>query len=223
MVARKRARRKTKCVRFARDVAGDEGVEGGDHSEGSGDRVIPDPGIEPSPKWTKAEFLHKLLKGSGGVDEVLAALRREIDGPDDVRGVQTWVDALGRSVGTLPGILKPSALMIEGDGSPALDELLLGEDEWQDVLFEFALDSGSTDRVCDDLDASGYAMTPFPGKQTRPTLHDWERRSHPQPWPDAPEPRSGPGRHCEPDCEHLSGGQGHSTFDECRKDLRRRS
>ena len=75
-VARKQTRRKTECARFARDVAGDEGVEGGDHSEGSGDRVIPDHGIEPSSKWTKAEVLHELLKGVGGVDEVLAALRR---------------------------------------------------------------------------------------------------------------------------------------------------
>ena len=42
---------------------------------------------------------------------------------------------------------------------PALDELVLGEDKWQDVLFDVAPDSGSTDHVCDDLDAPGYAMT----------------------------------------------------------------
>ena len=46
------------------------------------------------------------------------------------------------------------------DDSPALDELLLSEDGWQNVLFELAVDSGSTDHVCDDLDAPGYAMTP---------------------------------------------------------------
>ena len=59
--------------------------------------------------------MHELLKGS----EVLAALRREIDVPDDVQGVRTWVIVLGRSVGTLPGILKPSALIIEGEDSLA--------------------------------------------------------------------------------------------------------
>ena len=124
--AKKRARRKAKCVRFARDDAGDEGFESGHHSEGSGDRAISDPGIEPSSKWTKAEFLHELLKGSGGVDGVLAALRREIDSPDDVQAVRTWVDVLGKRVGTSSGIPKPSASIIEGDDTPALDELLLG-------------------------------------------------------------------------------------------------
>ena len=127
----------------------------GGHSEGSGDRVVSDPGIEPRSKWTKAELLHELLKGSGGVDEVLAQLRREIDGLDDVRGFRTWVGALGRRVGTMSGILKPSALINQGDGIQALVELLLGEDEWQDFISEVALDSGSTDHVCDDLDASG--------------------------------------------------------------------
>ena len=132
--AKNRTRRKTKCVRLARDDAGDEGVESGEHSEGIADRVIPDPGVEPSSKWTKAQFLHELLKGSGGVDEVLAVLRREIEGPDGVHGARTCVDALGERVGTMSGILKPSALIIEGDGTLAvdelLDELLLREDEW---------------------------------------------------------------------------------------------
>ena len=63
------------------------------------------------------------------------------------------------------GILKPSALIIEGGDPPALDELLLGDDEWQDAIFEAALDSGSTDHVCDDLDAPGYAMTPSQGSR----------------------------------------------------------
>ena len=42
---------------------------------------------------------------------------------------------------------------------------MLGEDAWQDVLFEFALDSGSTDHVCDDLITPGYAMTHSQGSK----------------------------------------------------------
>ena len=65
-----------KSAVFGGDDAGQEVVDSGDHAEGSRDRVIPDPVVEPSSKWTKAELLHELLKGSDGIDE----LRWHFDG-----------------------------------------------------------------------------------------------------------------------------------------------
>ena len=74
-----------KCVRFARDYAAEEDGESGDHAD-SGNQVIPDPVIESSSMWTKADFLHEPFEGSDGIDEVLAAFRRDIGGLDDVQG-----------------------------------------------------------------------------------------------------------------------------------------
>ena len=43
------------------------------------------------------------------------------------------------------------------------DRAILSNEEWQDVEFEVALDSGSQDHVCDEVDCPGYATEPSPG------------------------------------------------------------
>ena len=40
---------------------------------------------------------------------------------------------------------------------------LLASETWQDVEFEVALDSGSQDHVCDEIDCPGYVTEPSPG------------------------------------------------------------
>ena len=40
---------------------------------------------------------------------------------------------------------------------------LLANEAWQDVEFEVALDSGSQDHVCDEIDCPGYVTEPSPG------------------------------------------------------------
>ena len=43
------------------------------------------------------------------------------------------------------------------------DAEVLTAEAWQDVEFEVALDSGSQDHVCDEVDTPGYATVASPG------------------------------------------------------------
>ena len=40
---------------------------------------------------------------------------------------------------------------------------MLNNETWQDIEFEVALDSGSQDHVCDEVDCPGYDTKPSPG------------------------------------------------------------
>ena len=67
------------------------------------------------------------------------------------------------------GVLKrqppdDSALNIFDVSEPIADSsILANEAEWQDVEFEVALDSGSQDHVCDEIDCPGYSTVASPG------------------------------------------------------------
>ena len=43
------------------------------------------------------------------------------------------------------------------------DREILSAEQWEDIEFEVALDSGSQDHVCDDVDCPGYATEESPG------------------------------------------------------------
>ena len=43
------------------------------------------------------------------------------------------------------------------------DSQVLNSETWQDIEFEVALDSGSQDHVCDELDCPGYTTVAGPG------------------------------------------------------------
>ena len=43
------------------------------------------------------------------------------------------------------------------------DSQVMSNEVWQDVEFDVALDSGSQDHVCDEVDCPGYETQPSPG------------------------------------------------------------
>lgn len=51
------------------------------------------------------------------------------------------------------------------EGDHPDEEILVADQEWIDVEFEVALDSGSTDNVCHTVDAPGYEVGPSDGSK----------------------------------------------------------
>ena len=97
-------------------------------------------GDTPSPEVNdrQRELQDQLIQGLGIKDEVIRKaleLKREQD--EIFVGIHSAVNLCERSIGA--------------------SEVLVAEN-WDDIEFEVALDSGSVDHVCDELDTPGYAL-----------------------------------------------------------------
>ena len=87
----------------------------------------------------------RLLKYLGAVDEVLQHERTKRVRFHDEPSYDGGVLCPSRSL----NIFEVSEPVVKGDSA------ILSNEEWQDVEFEVALDSGSQDHVCDELDCPG--------------------------------------------------------------------
>jgi hypothetical protein len=93
-----------------------------------------------------------LLQKMGVVDEVLGKLGRQ----KQVRFADNIVESACTATSRALHIFEVSEPIGHGD-----QELLATE--WEDIEFEVALDSGSQDHVCDEVDCPGYSTLASPG------------------------------------------------------------
>ena len=157
--AKKKPRRKTQSVRFAN---GDVPEGKAEVEKDEPNATEPTKNTAPEPRLETAAFLAELLEGVEGADAIRQALMEAV-------GVVAKPSPLQLSVGeafskTMPGVLSPGAgYLMYGSEPPG--ELMRAESEWEDVIFEVALDSGCTDHVCDELDAPGYQREESEGQR----------------------------------------------------------
>jgi hypothetical protein len=113
------------------------------------------------------ELRHKLLERLGVLDEVKKEVknknRRVTFAVGDMKltpGIAGYVDGAH----AFP-ILQPTSQLqlFEREDPPGCDSQIMSNELWQDVEFDVALDSGSQDHVCDEVDCPGYATEPSPG------------------------------------------------------------
>ena len=53
--------------------------------------------------------------------------------------------------------------VLETEEANGQDQQVLANETWVDVEFDVALDSGSQEHVCDEVDCPGYVTEPSPG------------------------------------------------------------
>ena len=113
------------------------------------------------------ELRHKLLERLGVIDEVKKEVknknRRVTFAVGDMKltpGIAGYVDGAH----AFP-ILQPTSQLqlFEREDPAGCDSQITSNELWQDVEFDVALDSGSQDHVCDEVDCPGYATEPSPG------------------------------------------------------------
>ena len=94
------------------------------------------------------------IAGSSGVLDEVAARRR-------VR----FADEVTRGATMTTGYISDLKLNLfeVSDPQGSDSQVLANEQEWQDIEFEVALDSGSQDHVCDEEDCPGYLTEVSPG------------------------------------------------------------
>ena len=115
---------------------------------------------------------------------------------------------------------KPRGMFILEAHNPIADgdsSLLIGE-QWEDVEFEVALDSGSQDHVCDEEDCPGYSTVASPGSSRGQCFIVGDGNRLPN-MGQSTQPAAIEWQHGRPSVL-LSDSPSNTTVDECWQDLR---
>ena len=78
-------------------------------------------------------------------------------------GIDVQKEVVAKRVSFDDDYPKPGLCLFEVADPIGDQSELLANEAWQDVEFEVALDSGSQDHVCDEIDCPGYVTEPSPG------------------------------------------------------------
>ena len=138
----------------------------GDIADGKDDTVagsLPASDFAQRPEIENSDDkLLRLCRGQGDIeDEIMRALQRSTL-PDEEKSPMDELICQMRGGSRYSG---GTIAICEGEENDGDEHALAAAQEWVDVEFEVALDSGSTDNVCHKGDAPGYTVVPSQGSQ----------------------------------------------------------
>ena len=111
---------------------------------------------------TSVDKLMKLCRGQGDVeDDIMRALQRSALPKEERSPMDELICQMRGGTEYSGGTIA----ICEGRDENEDEHALAAAQEWVDVEFEVALDSGSTDNVCHKGDAPGYTVMPSPGSK----------------------------------------------------------
>ena len=153
---RRQRRRRTSIIR-AKKSDGNDGKD--DTVAGS----LPASDFAQRPEIENSvDKLLRLCRGQGDIeDEIMRALQRSTL-PDEEKSPMDELICQMRGGSRYSG---GTIAICEGEENDGDEHALAAAQEWVDVEFEVALDSGSTDNVCHKGDAPGYTVVPSQGSQ----------------------------------------------------------
>ena len=99
------------------------------------------------------------LEETDEIANLIHRLQREQQEATPKSSLDTLVESLGGGIG------KCGVLTLCEAEKPPPELMVNSSDEWVDVEFEVALDSGATDNVCHAGDVPGYIMEQSPGSK----------------------------------------------------------